>query len=399
VKANKGAAGADGMTVNDLKGWIALHKDSLIESLLKGDYHPQVVRGVEIPKPGGKGFRQLAIPSVIDRLVQQAILQVLEPIFDPTFSDSSYGFRPGRSAHQALKQAREYVRKGYEIVVDIDLKKFFDRVNHDILMSRLSKRISDQRLLRIIRRFLNVGMMKEGVCIQRKEGIHQGSPLSPLLSNLLLDELDKELERRGHKFCRYGDDCNIYVRSLRAGERVIESVKKFLEKCLRLKLNETKSGYASVNERQFLGYRLLEEGKLVIAQQSLDRLKDKVRYITKRSRGVSLELVIAELNQALSGWINYFQLTQRPTQLEVLDKWIRRKVRCYRLKQRKQSRSIAQFLISLGVPKCSAWPLANSAKGWWHLSMSIPVHHAMNKTWFREQGLISLRQKVALVKV
>jgi len=207
VKANKGAAGVDGMTVDELLGWIALHKESLIESLLKGGYRPQPVLGVEIPKPGGKGVRQLAIPSVVDRLVQQAIYQVLEPIFDPTFSDSSYGFRPGRSTHQALKRAQEYVQKGQGIVVDIDVEKFFDRVNHDILMSRLAKRISDKRLLRIIRRFLNVGMMKEGVCVQREEGMHQGSPLSPLMSNILLDELDKELERRGHKFCRYADDC------------------------------------------------------------------------------------------------------------------------------------------------------------------------------------------------
>jgi RNA-directed DNA polymerase len=252
VKANKGAAGVDGMTVDDLKEWIAINKDTLTESLLTGNYRPQAVRGVEIPKPGGKGVCQLGIPTVVDRLVQQAIHQVLEPILDPTYSDSSYGFRPGRSAHQALKQAREYVGDGHGIVVDIDLEKCFDRVNYDVLMSRLSKRVNDKRLLRIIRRFLNVGMMKEGVCVRREEGMPQGGPLSPLLSNFLLDDLDKELERRGHKFCRYADDCNIYVRRLRAGERVISSITKFLADRLKLKVNEAKSGYAPLVSANFL---------------------------------------------------------------------------------------------------------------------------------------------------
>ena len=394
VKANKGTAGVDGMNVDDLMEWMAKHKESLIESLLAGSYQPQPVLGVEIPKPGGKGVRQLGIPSVVDRLVQQAIHQVLEPILDPSFSDSSYGFRPGRSAHQALKRAREYVQGGQEIVVDIDLEKFFDKVNHDILMSRLSKRIRDKRLLRIIRRFLNVGMMKDGVCFQRGEGMPQGGPLSPLMSNLLLDDLDKELERRGHKFCRYADDCNIYVSSPGAGERVMVSVTKFLANRLKLKVNEAKSGCSLVSERQFLGYRLLEEGKLVIAEHSIDRLKEKVRRITKRNRGVSLETVITELNKILRGWVNYFQLTQWPSQLRRLDEWIKRKLRCYRLKQRKRVWPIAKFLISLGVPAQSAWSLAKSGKGWWRLSMSIPVHHAMTNVWFEEQGLINLLQKI-----
>lgn len=399
VKANKGTAGVDGMNVDDLMEWMAKHKESLIESLLAGSYQPQPVLGVEIPKPGGKGVRQLGIPSVVDRLVQQAIHQVLEPILDPSFSDSSYGFRPGRSAHQALKRAREYVQGGQEIVVDIDLEKFFDKVNHDILMSRLSKRIRDKRLLRIIRRFLNVGMMKDGVCFQRGEGMPQGGPLSPLMSNLLLDDLDKELERRGHKFCRYADDCNIYVSSPGAGERVMVSVTKFLANRLKLKVNEAKSGCSLVSERQFLGYRLLEEGKLVIAEHSIDRLKEKVRRITKRNRGVSLETVITELNKILRGWVNYFQLTQWPSQLRRLDEWIKRKLRCYRLKQRKRVWPIAKFLISLGVPAQSAWSLAKSGKGWWRLSMSIPVHHAMTNVWFEEQGLINLLQKITLVKL
>lgn len=400
VKANKGAAGVDGMTVDDLFAWIAEHKESLIESLLAGTYQPYPVLGVAIPKPGkNKGVRQLGIPCVVDRLVQQAIHQVLEPILDPTFSDSSYGFRPGRSAHQALKQAQKYVREGHGIGVDIDLEKFFDRVNHDILMSRLAKRIADKRLLRIIRRFLEVGMMKQGVIIDRRQGVPQGGPLSPLMSNLLLDDLDKELERRGHKFCRYADDCNIYVRSLRSGERVLESVKKFLERVLKLKVNESKSGCSSVEERQFLGYRLLGDGRLVIAKHSVERMKDKIRIITRRNRGVSLEKVILNLNEKLRGWVNYFQLTEWPSDLKGLDSWIRRKLRCYRLKQRKRSWPIAKFLISLGVPAQSAWPLAKSGKGWWRLSKSIPVHHAMDNAWFEQQGLINLTKQGALLKV
>lgn len=399
VKANKGAAGVDGMTVDALFGWIAEHKESLIDSLISGTYQPKPVLGVEIPKPGkNKGVRQLGIPCVVDRLVQQAILQVLEPIFDPTFSGSSYGFRPGRSAHQALIKAREYVREGYEIVVDMDAEKFFDRVHHDRLMSSLSNRISDKRLLKIIRRFLETGMMKQGICIKRGEGLSQGGPLSPLMSNLVLDELDKELERRGHKFCRYGDDCNIYVKSLRAGERVFNSIKEFLEKRLKLKVNETKSACAPVEERQFLGYRFLREGKMVIAEHSLDRVKDKVRTITRRNRGVRLETVIADLNKTLRGWGNYFQLTEWPSQLRSLNSWIHRKVRCYRLKQRKKTWPIAQFLMNLGVPACSAWPLAASGKGWWRLSRSIPVHQAMNNAWFQEIGLMNLVPDKALVK-
>jgi len=395
VKANKGAAGVDGMTVDKLSAWIAEHKESLIESLLTGSYQPQFVLGIEIPKAGkSKGVRLLGIPTAVDRLVQQAIHQVLEPIFEPTFSDSSYGFRPGRSAHQALKKASEYVREGYEIVVDIDAEKFFDRVNHDILMSRLAKRIDDKRLLKIIRRFLEAGMMKQGVCIERVEGVPQGGPLSPLMSNVLLDELDKELERRGHKFCRYADDANVYVQSLRAGERVYQSLKKFLEKRLKVKVNEDKSGCASVEDRQFLGYRLLSDGKIVIAKHSVERVKDKIRGLTRRNRGMSLEKVIAELNEKLRGWMNYFRLTQWPSQIRTLDEWIRRKLRCYRLKQRKRSWPIAKFLIKLGVPAERAWPLAKSSKGWWCLSRTPPVHAAMSKVWFDEQGLINLTRQI-----
>lgn len=399
VKANKGAAGVDGMAVNEMRAWIAEHKESLIESLLTGSYQPHPVLGVEIPKPGNKGVRQLGIPVAVDRLVGQAIYQVLEPLFEPTFSDSSYGFRPGRSAHQALKQAQAYVREGYEIVVDIDVEKFFDKVNWDVLMSRLAKRIEDKRLLKIIRRFLEAGMMKQGVCIERTHGMIQGSPLSPLMSNVLLDELDKELEKRGHKYCRYADDSNVYVRSRRAGERVMNSIKQFLEKRLKLKVNENKSGCAPVEERQFLGYRIQRDGKLTVASHSLKRVRDKIRTFTKRNRGVSLEQVIRELNITLRGWVNYFRLTEWPSDLRNLDSWIRRKLRCYRLKQRKRSWPIAKFLMKLGVPAHSAWNLAKSGKGWWRLSGSIPVQHAMKNEWFEEQGLINLEQKRVLLNV
>ena len=396
VRKNKGAAGVDGMTVNELSAYCKAHKETLVSSLLNGSYKPQKVLGVEIPKATG-GVRQLGIPTVVDRLIQQAILQVLEPMLDPTFSESSFGFRPRRSAHQALKQAQKYVQAGREIVVDIDLEKFFDRVNHDVLMSRLAKRVTDKRLLRIVRRFLAAGIMKQGVCTSRYEGMPQGGNLSPLLSNLLLDELDKELEKRGHTFCRYADDCNIYVSSQKAGERVMASIKKFLETKLRLKINMQKSCVARVEERKYLGYRLLCNGKLIVAPESLVRMKDKVRQMTRRNRSVELAKVVKQLNEQLAGWIGYFRLTEYQTQLQALDGWIRRKLRCYRLKQKKKSRAIANFLIELGVSPRSAWSTAASNKGWWRLSRSPALHKALNKAWFDELKLVNLeRQAIVL---
>ena len=389
VKANKGAPGVDGMTIRDLRDWIAAHKEELIASLRDGSYRPQTVRGVEIPKPGG-GMRQLGIPTVVDRLVQQAILQVLDPLLDPTFSPSSYGFRPGRGAHDALRQASRYVAEGRGIVVGMDLEKFFDRVNHDILMARLARRVADKRLLKIIRRFLEAGMMQNGVHVERREGTPQGGPLSPLLANLLLDDLDKELERRGHCFCRYADDCNIYVRSLAAGERVLASLTQFLEERLRLRVNRQKSAAASVWERKFLGHRLLGDGTLTVAPKSLDRAKGRIRGITRRNRGVSFERMIGELNSFLSGWVTYFRHAKAKSVLVHLDGWIRRKLRCVRLKQRKRAKAIAEFLRDLGVPWGQCWTTAACGKGWWRMAQSPSAQHGMNNAWFEKQGLMSL---------
>jgi len=397
VLKNKGAEGVDGKTVSELGPWLKERKDEIIERLLTGKYKPQKVRGVEIPKPNG-GKRQLGIPTVIDRFVQQSIVQILEPILDPTFSESSYGFRPNRNAHQALKKAQEYVREGRAVVVDIDLEKFFDKVNHDVLMSRLEKRIKDKRLLKIVRRFLEAGIMKNGVVSERKEGMPQGGNLSPLLSNLLLDELDKELEKRGHKFCRYADDCNVYVRSRKAGERVMSSLKLFLGKKLRLKVNENKSKVAPPMECKFLGYTITNEGKLIIAKESVNRLKDKIRQLTRRNLSKSLEEVVCKLNEKLRGWIGYFKLTDYLSQLRALDGWIRRKLRCYKLKQKKRNFTIAKYLITLGVKAHSAWNTAKSSKGWWRLSKSPALHQALNNGGFEQLGLINLQNQSIRLK-
>ena len=392
VKANKGSPGVDGMSVDELGPWLATRREALMASLVRGDYRPQPVKGRLIPKPGG-GMRQLGIPTVIDRLVQQAILQILQPILDPTFSASSFGFRPGRGAHDALAQAQEYVAQGHGIVVDLDLEKFFDRVNHDILMARLARRIGDKRLLRIVRRSLEAGMMQDGVCARRWRGTPQGGPLSPLLANLLLDDLDKMLEARGHRFCRYADDCNIYVRSRAAGERVMARVTEFLEGRLHLKVNQEKSAVAPVWERSFLGHRLLLEGRLGLAPKSLARAKQRLRQITKRNRGVSLERVIAELNAFLSGWLTYFRHAQCKTHLHNLDAWLRRRLRALRLKHCKRAWTIARFLMARGVPEWRAWILALSGKGWWRKALGPSATEAMTNAWFNDQGLVSLSDR------
>lgn len=389
VKSNKGAPGIDGMSVEDLGPYIKIHKEEIISLLLEGRYQPLAVKGVEIPKPKG-GTRLLGIPTVLDRLVQQAIHQVLEPLFEPGFSDSSYGFRPKRGAHQALKAASEYVASGKRWVVDIDLAKYFDQVNHDILMFRLARVVGDKVLLKLIRRFLQAGMMFNGVVMERQAGTPQGGPLSPLLSNIMLNELDWELTKRGHTFCRYADDCNIYVGSEHAGKRVMESVKQFLSSVLKLQINETKSAVALVNERQFLGYKIGLNGWLSVSDDSLKRMKDKVRQLTKGNRGVSLESVINSLNEYLPGWIQYFSKAKGLSLLKELDSWIRRRLRCYRLKQRKRKWPIAKYLMMLGVNKTSAWILAKSEKSWWRKSHNPIINAAMPNTWFDKSGLFSL---------
>ena len=349
---------------------------------------------MEIPKPDGSK-RQLGIPTVLDRVIQQAILQVLEPIYEPKFSNSSYGFRPNRSAQMALRQAREYLGDGYKYVVDMDLEKFFDRVNHDILMERLSRNISDKRLLRIIRRYLEAGLLQNGIFEERKLGMPQGGNLSPLLSNILLDELDKELEKRGHKFCRYADDCNIYVKSQEAGNRVLKSITEFLAIRLKLKVNETKSAVAHATKRKFLGYSFRRDSELKVANPSLVKFKKRIRELTSRNRGRKLEHVIKELNQYLNGWISYFRLSANISVFKELDSWIRRRLRCYRLKQRKRTYSVYKFLVELGVSVQNAWKLAKSSKGWWRLSLNPNIHTAMSNVWFDKCGLVSLEKKVA----
>ena len=393
VRSNKGKPGVDGMTVHELADWLRENTAALTASLLDGTYQPQPIRGVQLKKPGG-GKRQLGIPVVVDRLVQQMILQVLNPIFDPTFSNSSYGFRPGRSPHMALEQARKYVaQEGREFVVDLDLEKFFDRVNHDILMSRIARRIGDKRLLRIIRRYLQADLMQDGVCVTRDEGTPQGGPLSPLLANLLLDDLDQLLDSRGHRFCRYADDCNIYVRSLAAGQRVMESVTRFLEEKLKLRVNREKSAVAPVGDRKFLGYRLLLNGKLGISPKSVKRAKERIGEITSRNRGVKFAEVITELNLFLKGWLSYYRYAAFRGELQRMDEWLRRRLRSYRLKQRKRGKSITGLLRKMGVSAKSASRVGSSGKGPWRLADCPPVHRAMSIKWFQSQGLVTLVAK------
>ena len=391
VKRNKGAAGVDGMTVNEVATYLKAHWVEIREQLLDGSYQPQPVLGIQIPKPNG-GMRQLGIPTVVDRLIQQAIQQVLTPIFDPEFSKSSYGFRRGRSAHQAVRAAQEYVRSGRRWVVDMDLEKFFDRVNHDILMSRIARKVKDKRLLRIIRRYLQAGMMQDGLLSQRVEGTPQGSPLSPLLSNVLLDELDKELDKRGHKFCRYADDCNIYVGSKAAGERVLERVTQFLGKKLRLTVNAAKSAVDRPWKRKFLGYSMTREesARLKPSPANVQRLKDSIREVARRGRGRSLNQVIGELTPKLRGWGNYFKLSEVKTVFEELDRWTRRKLRNIIWRQWKKTSTRLHNLKSHGIPEDLAKRAALSGRGPWFSSGIKAMNFAFPKKFFDEQGLVSL---------
>jgi RNA-directed DNA polymerase len=388
VRANKGAPGVDGMTVRELRKYLKRHWPKIREQLLTGTYRPQAVKRVEIPKPDG-GVRKLGIPTVLDRFIQQAVQQVLGARWDRTFSEHSYGFRPGRSAHQAVAQAQAYIAEGHGFTVDMDLEKFFDRVNHDILMGRIAKRVEDKRMLKLIRAFLNAGVMENGLVSPSEEGTPQGGPLSPLLSNLLLDDLDKELERRGLRFVRYADDCNIYVRSRRAGERVMQSVTRFLTNKLKLKVNESKSGVARPAKRKFLGFSFTsgKQPKRRIAPKTLLRFKKRIRELTKRNRGVSLEQMVQQLRRYLIGWRGYFGFCQTPSVLRNLDSWVRRRLRCFQWKQWKRGKTRFAELRKRGVGKNLAAQTAGSSRGLWHISRSPALSFALPGAYFDSLGL------------
>jgi group II intron reverse transcriptase/maturase len=391
VVSNKGAAGIDGMTTDHLKEYLHREWLRIREALLNGTYIPQPVRKVDIPKPGG-GTRTLGIPTVLDRLIQQAVYQQLGPLFDPGFSANSYGFRPGKSTHQAVHASRSNVAAGKRWVVDIDLAKFFDRVNHDILMSRVARKIKDKQVLRLIRRYLQAGLFEGGLTSPRHEGTPQGGPLSPLLSNILLDELDKELERRGHSFCRYADDCNIYVKTERSAERVMASITTFLEKRLKLTVNQEKSAVARPWKRQFLGYGMTPHRtpKLKVGEKAIERIKSRLREISRKGRGRNLKRVIEEVTPILRGWSNYFKLSEVKKPFEELDSWFRRKLRCILWRQWKRSFTRARKLMQRGLSEERAWKSATNGRGpWWNAGASH-MNEAFDISYFTELGLLSL---------
>jgi len=394
VERNKGGPGIDGMTVEELRGYLKEGWPEIRGEVLSGGYRPQPVKRVEIPKPAG-GVRKLGIPTVVDRFIQQAILQVLQPLWDPTFSEFSFGFRPGRSAHDAVAKAQEYVVEGHDWVVDIELEEFFDRVNHDKLMARVAERVEDKRLLRLIRAFLNAGVMANGLLSPTDKGTPQGGPLSPLLSNLVLDELDRELERRGHRFARYADDCNIYVRSERAGHRVMGGVSRFITKKLKLKVNRDKSSVRRVQQGQFLGFgfRRGKEGvvKRTIASHALQRMKLRVRELTGRVKGRSLTQVIEGLAVYLRGWWGYFGFCETPSVLKQLDAWIRRRLRALLWKQWKRSTVRYRRLRALGLDHELAWMTAGSNRGAWAMSRNKGMNIALRIAYFDALGLPRLR--------
>ncbi len=391
VYANKGAAGVDGMDVDALWDYCKAHWPQVKAKLLEGSYQPRAVLGVEIAKSSG-GMRQLGIPTALDRLIQQALHQVLQPIFEPEFSEFSYGFRPGRSAHQAVCQAQRYVAAGRRWVVDMDLEKFFDTVNHDILMSRVARKVKDKRVLGLIRRYLQAGLMTGGVASARTRGTPQGGPLSPLLSNILLDELDKELESRGHRFCRYADDCNIYVQSKRAGERVLASISRYLAQRLRLTVNAAKSAVGRPWKRSFLSYSMTwhKRPRLKVAPGAIKRLKQSLRVVLRWGRGRALKATIASLRPKLRGWVNYFKRSQVKGVFEQLDGWIRRKLRNIIWRQWKRSFTRAKNLMRRGLSEKRAWHSATNGHGPWWNSGASHMNQAFPKSYFDKLGLVSL---------
>jgi len=394
VESNKGAAGIDGMSVKGLRGYLKVHWMEVREALESGKYQPSPVRRVEIPKPD-EGVRQLGIPTVLDRLVQQAIAQALPPMFEEVFSPHSYGFRPGRSAHQAVQKSQEYIREGYDWVVDIDLEKFFDRVNHDMLMARVARVVKDKRVLKLIRAYLNSGVMVSGVVMETEEGTPQGGPLSRLLSNIMLNDLDRELEGRGHKFVRYADDCNIYVKTQRAGERVLKGVKQYLEKKLKLKVNPKKSKVERATRAKFLGFSFLKrKGEVIIrlANRTKERFMEKMRHLTKRTRSGKMEDIVSEINRYMRGWIAYFRLATTPSVYKELDEWIRRRLRQMQWKRWKRGTTRYRELVRLGVPKERA-ALGAGGTSPWRMSRTPVIHEALSNVYWRSTGLESIAER------
>ena len=392
VKANKGSPGVDGMTIDEITDYLKQHWPAIREQLLSGTYEPKPVRRVEIPKPDGGGVRKLGIPTVLDRFIQQAVMQVLQKRWDPTFSEHSYGFRPGRSAHQAVAQAQQYIADGYNWTVDFDLEKFFDRVNHDKLMGQIAKRVDDKRLLKLIRAFLNAGVMENGLVSPSVEGTPQGGPLSPLLSNVVLDELDRELERRGHRFVRYADDSNVYVRSERAGQRVMDSISRFITQKLKLKVNEEKSAVARPEQRKFLGFSFTAgpEVKRIVAPKALNQFKQRIRDITRRAKGVSIRATMDELAPYMRGWRGYFGYCETPDVLMYLTRWVRLRLRAALWRQWKTPRRRRAALLALGVHQRLASNTAGSGRGAWYLARAKALSVGLSNAYFKSLGLPSL---------
>lgn len=392
VRRNKGAAGVDEKDIEATRLYLKENGKEIIRLIREGKYKPQPVRRVEIPKPNG-GKRKLGIPTVTDRVIQQAIVNILTPLFERQFSSFSYGFRPRKSAHQAIEQARQFIEEGYQYVVDMDLEKFFDKVHHDKLMSLVAKTVTDKPTLKLIRRFLQAGIMENGVATVNREGTPQGGPLSPLLSNIILNELDRELEKRGHRFVRYADDCNIYVKSLRAGERVLEGITQFIEKKLKLKVNEEKSAVGKPSARIFLGvsfYQTKKQTRVYVPKKTKKRFEDKVKILTNRNWGVSMEYRIQKLNQLIQGWGNYFKIGAIIKYSQQMDSHIRRRLRACRWKEWKKTRTKYRNLKKLGIKANEAWKVSNSRKGYWRLSLNPTIHVSLDKTYWENQGLKSL---------